>query len=77
MSIENHPNLHAIAFLTDIAKSLERNLRGRAGEVRGTILQLMLPRIKVFVDETDEAIDVACKFIDTEFNEWKNRNSQS
>jgi len=69
MSIENHPNLNAVGFLVGITEALQRNLRGKASdsEIRVLIMELMLPRIKGFVDEIDEHIDIAIEF--TKYND--------
>jgi hypothetical protein len=57
MSVEGHPNLHAVGFLTDIVAALEKRLRGGAAEdVPGTIC-LVIDDIKEFVNALDDKLD--------------------
>lgn len=58
MSIENHPNLHAVGFLTDIHESLEQRIRGRAGEAGyREVLPLVSDMVAAFVDDIDMRLD--------------------
>jgi hypothetical protein len=58
MSRENRPNLHAVGLLTDIIKSLETRIRGKAGEAgMKEVLPLLSDEINSFINEIDLLLD--------------------
>lgn len=58
MSVENHPNFHAVGFLMDIYSSFEERVRGEAAKAgMPELLPLIADRITEFVNEIDEILD--------------------
>lgn len=60
MSIENHPNIHAVGMTMDITSSLMHRLRGDAAEVPiGEIFTLLHEEIQDFVVNVSTKLDAA------------------
>jgi hypothetical protein len=58
MSIENHPNLHAVGLLVDIHNSLEKRIRGKAAEAGiKEVFPLLSDKIEAFVNDLDVLLD--------------------
>lgn len=56
MSEQNHPNLNAVGFLTDIFEALENRVRGKAACFPGERI-FLIDEIKEFVDRIDDLLD--------------------
>jgi malonyl CoA-acyl carrier protein transacylase len=58
MSIENHPNLHAVGMTVDITSSLMNRLRGKAAEQPvADVLGLLKEDIQDFVVKVSTKLD--------------------
>ena len=58
MSVEDHPNLHAVGLLTDVTLALENRLRGNACCVdHATVYKITAPVILRFIEELEELLD--------------------
>ena len=54
MSLERHPNFHAVKFATEICESFMKSLRG---EAEGKKIWLPQEQIAKFVHEIEEYVD--------------------
>jgi|GEM_PF-5935848 len=57
MSIENHPNIQAVAFSMDILNSIRKNLRGKAKSREDEVFDGVQDLIVDFVADVSTKID--------------------
>jgi type III secretion system FlhB-like substrate exporter len=55
MSLENHPNLHAVGLLTDIIEAIAARMRGLA--LGKNIPNNLYNKVVVFVEQVEEQVD--------------------
>lgn len=60
MSVENHPNLHAVNLTVEIIKAFYESLRGAAAgkvQVNGNIQALVIKFVHDIEEEVDEEVE--------------------
>ena len=57
MSIENHPNIHAVGFTVDIIESFQARLRGEAAKDQQRAFEVLNTKIVTFVSDISEDLD--------------------
>jgi len=57
MSIENHPNIHAVALSLDIQTSIRKHLRGKAKGRENEVFEKLKDLVIDFVADVSTKID--------------------
>jgi len=58
MSLENHPNIHAVGLQVDIIKAIEERLRGEGAEVdKGDLISRVSYKLVRFVEIVEAYVD--------------------